>query len=55
MTIVSKAPSLGIIYDCHSDGSRGVIYAPRAISYALIFIVTHDDQNIFIEQATDLW
>ncbi len=23
------APSGGINYDCHSDGSRGVIYDPR--------------------------
>jgi hypothetical protein len=29
MTIVSDAPSCGINYDCHSDNSRGVIYAPR--------------------------
>jgi hypothetical protein len=29
MTIVSDAPSCGVTYDCHSDDSRGVIFAPR--------------------------
>ncbi len=27
--VISDAPSCGVTYDCHSDNSRGVIYAPR--------------------------
>jgi hypothetical protein len=34
MTIVSDAPSCGVTYNCHSDSSRGIIYAPIGINYA---------------------
>ncbi len=33
MMIVSDAPSCGVTYNCHSDDSRGIIYAPRVINY----------------------
>jgi len=33
MTIVSDTSIRGITYDCHSDNSRGVIYAPIVINY----------------------
>ncbi len=58
---VSDAPYCGVTYDCHSDNSRGVIYALRVFSYAprehlyivqasLLMIVIYD-HHIFIAQA----
>jgi hypothetical protein len=46
----NEASSGGINYDHHSDNSRGVLYAPRENIYTPV--ITHDDLNIFIVQAT---
>ncbi len=35
MMIISDAQNFGLTYDCHSDDSGGVIYAPRVINYTL--------------------
>jgi len=48
MTIVNDAPSCGITYEHHSDDSRGVIFALRAVNYALRG-VTHDDRHMTIK------
>jgi hypothetical protein len=31
---LSEASNCGATYDCHSDNSRGVTYAPRVFNYA---------------------
>jgi hypothetical protein len=49
MTIVSDAPSCGVIHDHHSDNSKGVIALLENIYSAC---VTRDDHHIIIEQAT---
>ncbi len=46
MMIVSDAPSCGVTYNRHSDGSRGVIYAPKVVNYVPREGTTHDDCHL---------
>ncbi len=41
MTIVSDAPSCGVIYDHHSDDSRGVFYTHRVVNFCILLSIVH--------------